>query len=95
MEPQRNEQLWKVAQNRAAFKIHLRTYLLVNTGFWILYFFMSKQPWGERMYPWPLWPMLGWGIGLASHYFSAYRSVDKESMAEREYQKLMNEGRRN
>ncbi|TDB67981.1 2TM domain-containing protein [Arundinibacter roseus] len=93
METNRDEYLWKKAQNRAAFKIHARTYLLVNAGLWIVYYFMQLQPWGRNMHPWPIWPMLGWGIGLTSHYFSAYGSIDERSLAEREYQKLLEKKR--
>ena len=93
MEDQRNEYLWKKAQNRAAFKVHALTYVLVNAGFWGLYLFMSTQSWGYRVHPWPIWPMLGWGIGLASHYFSAYGNLDQQKMAEAEYQKLLRKER--
>jgi hypothetical protein len=24
-------------------------------------------------YPWPVWPALGWGIGLVPHAFGAHR----------------------
>jgi hypothetical protein len=89
MENQRNEYLWKKAQNRAAFKVHALMYVLVNAGLWGLYLFMSMQSWGGHITPWPIWPMLGWGIGLASHYFSAYGNMDQRKMAEAEYQKLL------
>lgn len=92
MEPNRNEQLWKIAQKRAGFKIHLRTYLIVNTGLWLLFLVMYMQQWGHNLHPWPIWPMLGWGIGLATHYFSVYRSGDERSLTEREYQKLVRNG---
>ena len=38
------------------------------------------------MFPWPVWPMFGWGIGVLFNYFGAYKSTDH--LAEREYQKL-------
>ncbi len=91
MENERNEHLWKKAQSRVAFKRHAITYVLVNAGFWIIYFVMRSQPWGERIHPWPIWPMLGWGIGLASHYIGAYGSDNEQSKVEAEYKKLMGE----
>ncbi len=51
METERNEYLWKKAQNRAAFKVHALTYVLVNVGFWGLYLYMTTQPWGHRVSP--------------------------------------------
>ena len=89
METPRNEFLWKKAKNRAGFKVHLRAYFIVNGGLWILYLIMASQSWGRNIFPWPIWPMLGWGIGLASHYFSAYGNLDEKRLAEREYEKLL------
>lgn len=43
-------------------------------------------------YPWFLWVMAGWGIGLASHivaYFSGGRNLARrERMVEKEIQKI-------
>ena len=39
METPRNEYLWRKAKQRAGFKIHLRSYLIVNTGLWLIYFY--------------------------------------------------------
>ncbi len=89
MENQRNEYIWKKAQRRVAFKRHATTYLVVNVGFWIIFLAMRSQPWGERIHPWPIWPMLGWGIGLASHYFATYGNEDQQRKIENEYNKLM------
>ena len=91
MENERNDYLWRKAQSRVAFKRHAITYVLVNTGFWIMYFVMQNQPWGGRIHPWPIWPMIGWGIGLASHYFGAYGNDNEQSKVEAEYRKLMEE----
>ena len=88
MEQQRDEKLWKIARKRASFRKHLFTYIAVNGFLWILWFFR-----GEGMHPWPLYPMLGWGIGLAFNYYDAYHG-DTDAMAEREYQKLAEEQRR-
>ena len=94
METPRNEFLWRKAKNRASFKIHLRTYLFVNGGLWLIYFlssgfFSSGFHFSHYNYPWPIWPMLGWGIGLGSHYMSAYGNLDEKRLAEREYEKLL------
>ncbi|MCE7039946.1 2TM domain-containing protein [Dyadobacter sp. CY312] len=93
METPRNEQLWKKAQKRASFKIHLRSYFIVNGGLWIIYFLSTGMNWGNHGFPWPVWPMLGWGIGLASHYFSAYGNNDEMNLAQKEYEKLLREQR--
>lgn len=91
METPRNEFLWKKAKNRASFKMHLRSYLVVNAGLWLIYFLSSgfDFPYKWHHYPWPVWPMLGWGIGLFSHYLSAYGNMDEKNLAEKEYEKLL------
>jgi len=91
METSRNELLWKKAKKRAAFKAHLRSYVLVIGGLWIIYGLTTQQHWGHHVHPWPIWPMLGWGIGLASHYFAAYGSYDEKKSVEIEYEKLLRE----
>ncbi|QQR99618.1 MAG: 2TM domain-containing protein [Austwickia sp.] len=43
---------------------HLTSYAIVIGALWIIWALTS------RGYPWPVWPMLGWGIGLAFHIVS-------------------------
>jgi Domain of unknown function (DUF1707)/2TM domain len=49
----------------AARPIHLdpgvRTYLAVMALLWLVWLVTGAG------YPWPVWPMLGWGIGVAGH----------------------------
>ncbi|TLV00993.1 2TM domain-containing protein [Dyadobacter luticola] len=89
METPRDQQIWRKAKKRAGFKMHLRTYLIVNTGLWLLYLATGYPNLSEAGVPWPIFPMLGWGIGLASHYFAAYGGIDENTIAQREYEKLM------
>ncbi len=91
--PQRDEFLWKQAKKRVGFKLHLRTYLLVNAMLWILYFILNGFRFGSftgASFPWPLIVMLSWGIGLVSHYLSVYTQSSEKAMVEREYEKLKN-----
>ena len=79
--------LWELAQRRSSFKSHLRTYLIINAFLWLLWFFTGQRSWNQGHAPWPIWPTLGWGIGLLFHYFNAYHS-SKGNDVEREYEKL-------
>ena len=83
--------LWQLAQRRASFKRHLATYLVINLFLWVLWYFtkgMYDSDYnGYNILPWPIWPMVGWGIGLTFHYISAYVSTGFSSV-EREYNKL-------
>lgn len=82
----KDPQLWQLARKRASFKSHLLTYLIVNAGLWIIWYFTGARTYGGFV-PWPAWSMFGWGIGLVSHYISAYVSTG-ENTVEKEYEKL-------
>ena len=90
---ERNSYLWKQAKARVGFRMHLRSYTIVNTGLWLLWAFTTfafrSYTRADFVFPWPIFPMLGWGIGLASHYFHVYRGGNERSMIEEEYQKLV------
>lgn len=80
---QRDEQLWQIAKARAGFKWGLFSYLIINAFLTVIWFFTS----GIGSYFWPIWAMLGWGVGLAFQYFQAYHGTKFLSAAE-EYEKL-------
>ena len=48
------------------FYSHLTVYILVNAGLAILNLLTSPD------HIWFVWPLFGWGIGLASHGFSVF-----------------------
>nr|WP_240479546.1 2TM domain-containing protein [Pseudoalteromonas rubra] len=52
------------------FYSHLTTYILVNLILFAINFFTSPG------YIWAWWPALGWGIGLFSHWVSAFEVFD-------------------
>jgi hypothetical protein len=82
----RDPKLWEIARKRASFKKNLITYLIVNAFLWALWYFTQ----GRKHYdgwPWPIWPMLGWGIGLLFHFFGAY-VYPSENSTEKEYDRL-------
>jgi 2TM domain len=82
--------LWEIAQKRASFRGHLVSYLIVISFLWAIWFWSGNNYGnGYNHYPWPIWPMLGWGIGLAFHYAGAY-VFPKVNLVEKEYQKLKN-----
>lgn len=86
----RDPELWRIAQKRAAFKYHVLIYFIINFLLWTMWYIQLRNnttPYFQRaMIPWPVWPMIGWGIGLIIHYLSAYTGRNK--LAEREYDKL-------
>jgi hypothetical protein len=45
----------------AGWRTHLVSYLAVIAGLWLIWALAGSG------YPWPIWPMLGWGLGLLGH----------------------------
>ena len=87
---QRDHDLWKQAKKRVSFRRHFAAYLIVNGFLWCLWLFS-----GARMhsgFPWPLFPMLGWGIGIAFAYYDAFLNPGNDAVS-REYEKLKNQSR--
>ena len=81
-----DQQLWQIAKSRAKFKRSLGSYSIVIPFLWVIWFLTSQDKDINRI-PWPIWPMLGWGIGLAIQYLKAYVIV-ADSLEQQEYDKL-------
>ncbi len=56
----------KRLKDKRDFKSHVATYLIVN-ALLVVIWAVSGQG-----YFWPIWPILGWGIGLALNAWTAY-----------------------
>jgi hypothetical protein len=71
VEDQLREQDVRNLKRRAEFRVHLVVYALVNlllVAIWLATG-ISVGAW----YPWWIFPMFGWGIGLGVHAWTAYR----------------------
>ena len=80
-------QLWAIAKKRAKFKKGLGAYSVVIPFLWVIWYLTMP---GEKKWshiPWPIWPMLGWGLGLVIQYVNAY-VIEVGSLEQREYDKL-------
>lgn len=77
-----DQRQWAIKRIRAkrAFWVHLAVYLAVNT---LLVFIWAA---GSGDHFWPMWPMLGWGIGVVAHGVTVYvgPSTISEERIERE-----------
>lgn len=73
---------WAIRRIKAkrAFWTHLVVYLAVNTFLVILWAVTSPG------YFWPIWTMLGWGIGLVAHGLTVFLGTSEitEERIERE-----------
>jgi hypothetical protein len=81
MKEEKDDQLWQQAKARVDFKTHLTTYIIINGMLWLIWVFTG----GTGSHPWPIWPTLGWGIGVLFNYLSVYKF---QNTVEREYEKL-------
>lgn len=84
------EQVERMARRRAGAKlgwyVHAVVYVLVN----VAVFAMSSYAFGLR--PWSVFPLLGWGVGLALHGISVFvlgsGSGLRERMIQQERERL-------
>lgn len=77
----------KIAREKVGFQIHLGIYIAVN-AFLIAIWYFTTTPHGT-LFPWFIFPLFGWGIGIVGHFLGAYRGEGYVSQkAEKEYQKL-------
>jgi fatty acid desaturase len=81
---ERTRRARQTAEARYGFLWHLPIYLIVNAGLVLLWLFSG------RGFPWPLFPIIFWGMGLGAHYVAAYR-MPGDSWIERETQKILGE----
>jgi hypothetical protein len=63
---------------REDFRIHLLIYALVNGMLWVIWFFGGA----DVREPWPIYPLLGWGIGIVAHWYTVYGTNDQRREAE-------------
>jgi hypothetical protein len=86
METEKERELWKLAKKRVGFKRHLATYIVINSFLWLMWYFTDYND-GEIGVPWPIFPMLGWGVGVMFSFLGAYVFNNHDSV-EKEYEKL-------
>lgn len=73
----------KRIQAKRGFWWNLAAYVIVNTALVIIW----AVTWTG--YFWPIWPMIGWGIGLAFHGWAVYGS---HKISEERIQKEIEKG---
>lgn len=77
----------KIAREKAGFQVHLGIYAGVNLFLFAIWYF-TTDPWGS-VFPWFIFPLAGWGIGIIGHFIGAYRGEGYVmSLEEREFRKM-------
>ena len=74
-EEQRQRAIGRIRAKRG-FWVHFAVYLAVNALFVLIWAMTSAT------YFWPVWPMLGWGIGVAAYAVSVYARPSEISEAQ-------------
>jgi hypothetical protein len=78
------EQARKRVAEKKAFFTHFLTYIVVNSG--LFFIWLMTDPGG---YPWFIWPIFGWGIGLVFHFLGVWVFDRKTDWEKREIEKEM------
>ena len=84
------DEIERIARKRAGAKlgwyIHALVFVVVN----LFIFGLSRYGFGER--PWSVYPLLGWGVGLALHGISVFMlgkgTPFRERLVQRERERL-------
>jgi phosphotransferase system glucose/maltose/N-acetylglucosamine-specific IIC component len=76
------EEAKKRVEDKKGFYTHLIVYVLVNIFLVIIW--AVTTPGG---YPWFIWPIIGWGVGLVFHFFATFVFNRKTGWEERELEK--------
>jgi len=84
------EKAEKRVNQKMALLSHIGSYVIVN-GFLVLIWALTGADTGNF---WPVWVMIGWGIGLAFHIFGYMTGKRSEAMREKMLQKEMEKVKR-
>jgi len=63
----------KRAEDKVGFLIHLGMYVIVN-AFLVMLWWVTT---GGTAFPWFVFPMFGWAIGLVAHFLAAFLETGK------------------
>ena len=86
------EQIYELAKTRVeekrGFFVHLTVYILVNIMLVLIWWFAAGGG-----FPWFLFPLVGWGIGLLMHFLGTFVFGRKSDSAaiEKEAEKIRRE----
>ena len=79
------EQIYSAARQRVRqkkdFYNHLAVYIVVNAALVVIWYFTG------RGYPWFVWPLLGWGIGIMFHALDVFVFNKQSAWEQREIEK--------
>ena len=77
----RSEALDRLKRKRD-FRNHLLVFVLVNASLWVIWAVTGAG------FPWPVFPLVGWGLGVVFHAFDTYRKPFSEEQLQAEMRRL-------
>ena len=80
----RTEALDRLKRKRD-FRNHLLVFVTVNASLWVIWAVTGAD------FPWPIFPLVGWGLGLAFHAFDTFQRPLTEDKVQAEIRKLRGE----
>ena len=57
-------------EKKREFRIHLSVFVVINALLWLVWGLVYAYT--DFTFPWPVFPLVGWGIGLGFHAWDAY-----------------------
>ena len=76
-------------EERMGFRTHLTVYLIINALLFLIWLLTSIYAADGWIFPWFLFPLVGWGIGIAFHAWSVYGPYSDETRREAKIQEEM------
>jgi hypothetical protein len=73
---------YSLTEARRGFKIHAAVYAIVNA--WLITLNAILWVYADLNFPWAIFPLVCWGIGLAFHYYYGFRHPDRPIRARQE-----------
>ena len=75
----------KRAEEKVGFYTHFGIYIMVNILLIAIWYATS----GPDSFPWFIFPLFGWGIGIVAHLIGAFATTGfQDKIAQKEYEKL-------
>ena len=89
------EEIRQMARRRVeakkGFFVHLSMYVIINIFLFLIWFFVAGGP---GSYPWFLWVLFGWGIGVAANAVAVFVTPHNTAWEQKEMEKEMNKLRK-
>ncbi|HEY5527226.1 MAG TPA: 2TM domain-containing protein [Candidatus Anoxymicrobiaceae bacterium] len=79
----------KIVEAKAGFRANVFSYLIINLMIFVIWLIVALTTNPHVWFPWFLFPLVGWGIGIAFHAWAVYGGARFEGRREDMVQKEM------